>query len=128
MNQNLKQNLKQSLSHWSWTVFTTAVFGLTAAFARASVSTDSSFFHDSFFRKFSSTLAILRFLQGTTSTLTSLICNKTLELIQWSLLTPNDGIRLLTFLSISPTTGFFGLLQMFGKEPKACDRAWAVCR
>jgi hypothetical protein len=123
--------LKQSLSHWLWTVFTTAVFGLTAAFVRTSISADSYFFRGSFtFKGFSSTLAILRFLQETTSTLTGFSLHQTLELIQWSLLSQGDGMRLLTFLSICPATGFLGMLWMIVviKSPKACDRAWAGCR
>ena len=122
--------LKQGLWHWLLTVFTTAVFGLTAAFAKASISVDSYFFRKSFFfKKFGSTLAILRLLQGITSTLTGITLQQTLEMIQWSLLSRRDGMRLLTFLSISPATGFLGMFWMvvLGGH-KACDRAWSLYR
>lgn len=122
--------LRQSRWHWLLTVLTTAVFGLTASFAKTSISTDSYFFRKSFFfKKFSSTVAILRFLQGITSTLTGFTLQQTLELIQWSLLSQKDGMRLLTFLSISPATGFLGMLGMVVLGgPTVCDRAWSLCR
>lgn len=122
--------LRQSLGHWLWTVFTTAVFGLTAAFAKTSISTDSYFFRKSFFfKKFSSTLAILRLLQGITSTLTGITLQQTLEMTQWSLLSRRDGMRLLTFLSICPATGFLGMFWMIVLcGHKACDRAWSLWR
>src|SRR5437762_8965431 len=125
----MNPNLKQSLSHFFWTVITTAIFGLTAAFARASISTDSSFLRSSFFFKgFTSTLAILRFLQGATPTLTSFTVQQTLELTQWSLLSQGDGMPLLTFLSISPATGLLGMFWIIVTRSNACGRAWAVLR
>src|SRR5947207_1053156 len=119
MHSTFKQFIWPSLL----TGFTIAVFCVTAVFAEASVSVNSV----SYLKKFGSTLAILRILQGLTFTLTSLTLNPPLELIQWSLASRNNGLRLLTFLSISPTTGVLGMLGMvFRENPKACDRAWAA--
>lgn len=121
MHSTLKQSFWPSLLMG----LTIAVFSVTASFAKAAISTDSV----SYLQKFSSTLAILRVLQGITSTLTNVALNQILELIQWSLVSRNNGLRLLTFLSISPTTGVLGMLGMvLRKYPRACDRAWAVCR
>lgn len=121
----MRSIIKQSFWQYGLTVLTTAVFIITAVFSQNSTSVSSI----SFLKKFSSTLAVLRILQGFTSALTTLALNQTLESIQWSLVSQENGLRLLNFLSISPTTGIVGMLKMaFLGKRQPSDQVWTIGR
>ncbi|KAH0834433.1 hypothetical protein FOPE_03614 [Fonsecaea pedrosoi] len=95
--------VKDKFFHFVLTAVTTAFFTMTALFGAYSTSATSI---SLVVKRFSSAIAILRILQSLTSASTSFLLNYTLEVIQWTLCSRRDGLRLLSFLSISPTTGF----------------------
>ncbi|KIW81980.1 hypothetical protein Z517_05006 [Fonsecaea pedrosoi CBS 271.37] len=95
--------VKDKLFHFVLTAVTTAFFIMTALFGSYSTSATSI---SLVVKRFSSAIAVLRILQSLTSASTSFLLNYTLEVIQWTLCSRRDGLRLLSFLSISPTTGF----------------------
>jgi hypothetical protein len=124
----MKSKFGQIVSDIFCVALATTIFALTAAFAKASISVDSTS-APRHILGFSSTLAVLRVLQGITSTVTALVLGQTLELLQWTLSSRESGLRLLSLLSISPTTGILGMLEIIRRRaPKAADRFWALLR
>lgn len=78
---------------------------------------------------FSSTVVILRVLQGLTSTLTAIVIDQSFEGVQWMLASHDSGVELLNFVRLSPATGIFGLIKLLFRGVRhQSDRAWAVLR
>lgn len=65
---------------------------------------------------FSDTVTVLRVVQGVASWTTLCAVSASLELVVWALASSKCGSRVLTLLSLSPTTGFLGVSRL------ACSR------
>lgn len=77
----------------------------------------------------SSTLAILRLLEGLLSLCANLVLTKTFETLQWTLSNRPEGLSLLSLLGLSPTSGYFGTLALtFGKYSSFSNRIAAGSR
>ena len=126
------------------TVLSSALFGITAWFTQATFSTTTanaagggSGGSGSAKRmlgrllkvQFGSSLAILRVLQGLLSTTTTMGLMKVFELIQWALTGRHQGLRCLSLLSLSPSTGLKGTLGIiFSRQARFADRLWGSMR
>lgn len=112
----------------------TALFAVTAWFATSTFSgkpgNQANHILQSHLKiSFSSTVTVLRVLQGLTSTFTAAAVAQSFEGIQWTLASRDRGVRLLSFLGLSPTTGIFGAVKLvFGRKEQQSDRAWAASR
>jgi hypothetical protein len=112
----------------------TALFAVTAWFAASTFSgkpgNQANHILQSHLKiSFSSTVTVLRVLQGLTSTFTAAAVAQSFEGIQWTLASRDHGLRLLSFLGLSPTTGIFGAIKLvFGRKEQRSDRAWAASR
>jgi hypothetical protein len=115
-------------------VLSTFLFALTAWFAASTFSGKperqaNRLFQSHFAMSFGSTVVILRVIQGLTSTLTAIAVSQAYESMQWMLTCREEGIQLLSFLSLSPSTGIWGVVKLgFGKSAQLRDRAFAVLR
>ncbi|GAB7354876.1 hypothetical protein MBLNU459_g5518t1 [Dothideomycetes sp. NU459] len=113
---------------------TTALFALTAWFAASTFqgkpgNQANHILQTHLKLSFSSTVVILRVLQGLTSALTAAAVAQSFEGIEWALASRDRGVRLLSFLGISPTTGIIGAVKLlFGDQVRPSDRMWAVSR
>ena len=115
-------------------IASTTLFAVTAWFAASTFSSRpkdqanhivQSHLHVSF----SSTVTVLRVLQGLTSTFTAAAVAQTFEEIQWTLASRDRGLRLLSFLGFSPSTGIFGAVKLvFGRKEQLSDRGSATSR
>jgi len=116
------------------TVSATTLFALTAWFSASTFSDHPTrqathLLQSRLELSFSSTVVTLRVLQGLTSALTALAVAQTCENIQWILASRTDGMRLLSFLGLSPSAGLWGAAQMvFRKRHQMQDRAVAGLR
>jgi len=126
----MKSPFRQSLFHVFCTVLATVVFAITSWFAQATFSTaEGTNILNAIHISFGSTIAVLRFLQGLTSTCITILLNQALERVQWSLAGSQYGIRLLSLLSLSPATSLYGILGIaFGRRASFLDRVWALLR
>jgi hypothetical protein len=112
----------------------TALFAVTAWFAASTFSdkpeNQANYIFQSHFKiSFSSTVTVLRVLQGLTSISTAAAVAGSFEQMQWTLASRDRGLRLLSFLGLSPTTGIFGTVKLvFGRKEQNSDRAWAAFR
>ena len=112
----------------------TALFAVTAWFAASTFSdkpgNQADYIFQSHFKiSFSSTVTVLRVLQGLTSISTAAAVAGSFERMQWTLASRDRGLRLLSFLGLSPTTGIFGTVKLvFGRKEQNSDRAWAAFR
>lgn len=131
--------IPKSLSIWrlarsSLTLLSTLLFAITAWFAASTFAEDPRSQADHIFQSwlqisFGSTVIILRVLQGLTSTMTALAVSQAQESIQWMLVNRHEGLRLISFLGLSPSTGVWGFIQLcFGRRLQFGDRAFAVLR
>ena len=78
---------------------------------------------------FSLTVTVLRVLQGLTSTFTAAAVAQSFEGLQWTLASRDCGVRLLSFLGLSPSTGILGAIKLvIGKKEQQVDRAWAASK
>jgi hypothetical protein len=93
-----------------WTILASISFAITAWFVRATFSAARlATMQETIHISLSNTLGILRTLQEVTSVLTGFVLNQTFETIEWSLASGDGGIRVLSFLSLSPTTSLLGV-------------------
>lgn len=77
----------------------------------------------------SSTLTILRLLEGLLSLCASSVLSAALENLQWTLSSTKKGLRVLTFLGLSPTSGFWGALTLsFSRNARFPDRLASAVR
>lgn len=77
----------------------------------------------------SSTLAILRLLEGLLSLCVATAISKSFEIVQWSLLARNEGLPALLHLGLSPITGLWGTLALIsGKKSSGAARLASVAR
>lgn len=112
----------------------TALFAATTWFAASSLSNDPTsqanlMFQSYFDISFSSTVTILRILRGLTSFLGTLTVSQVCEGIQWTLASHEKGIRLLSYLELSPSTGLLGVLALaVGKTRYWSVRLFAILR
>lgn len=95
----------------------TALFAATTWFAASSLSNNPTsqanlMFQSYFDISFSSTVTILRILQGWTSFLGTLKVSQACEWIQWTLASHEKGIQLLSNLGLLPSTGLLGVLAL----------------
>jgi len=120
--------------HWQtilWTVLASISFAFTAWFARATFSMDRvTTLQKILHLSLANTLGTLRALQEVTSVLTGFMINRTFEVIEWSLVSGSGGMRVLSFLTLSPTTSLLGVAGVaFGQRGgRISDRLWAVFR
>jgi hypothetical protein len=78
---------------------------------------------------FSSGLALLRSLQGITSTLTTALVAQSLEITEWTCIKRKSGTRLVTVLSLSPSTSLCGLLTLALRGTSNLNaRFWSISR
>jgi hypothetical protein len=129
----MKSPFRHSLFHVFCTVLVTVVFAVTSWFAQATFSANSTAEATNILNaihiSFGSTIAVLRFLQGLTSTCIIIVLNQAFERIQWSLASSEYGIRLLSLLSLSPATSLYGIFGIaFGRRASILDRIWALLR
>ncbi|KAF2659788.1 hypothetical protein K491DRAFT_622242 [Lophiostoma macrostomum CBS 122681] len=122
----------------SWLFFTivvaTALFAVTAWFAQsaftpaAAVSASNALAH-MFKVDTGDALAILRVMQGITSTCTTMGMTVAFELTQWALAGRPEGIPFMRFLGIAPTTTFVGILAIvMSRVTDLVDRLWSILR
>jgi len=119
--------------HWKtllWTLLASVSFAFTAWFARATFSMDrANAMEKALHLSLGNTLGTLRALQEVTSVLTGFMINQTFEVIEWSLLSGRSGMRVLSFLTLSPTTSLLGVAGVaFDKRGGVSDRLWAIFR
>jgi hypothetical protein len=129
----MKSAFRHSLFHVFCTVLVTVVFAVTSWFAQATFSANSTTeainILNGIHISFGSTIAVLRFLQGLTSTCIIIVLNQAFERVQWSLASSKYGIRLLSLLSLSPATSLYGIFGIaFGRSASILDRIWALLR
>ena len=123
-----------SKSQLALAVTPTALFAITAWFAASTFSDEprdqANHILQSLLKvSFSSTVTILRILQGLTSTLTAAAVARSFEGIQWTLASRDTGIRSLSFLGLSPSTSIIGAAKLvYGKKEQQSDRAWAASK
>ena len=78
---------------------------------------------------FTNTIVILRVLQSLTLAATAVTVSQAYEGTQWTLATRDMGLRLHSFLSLSPSTGLWGVVQLsLVKKQKLSDRIFAILR
>ncbi|KAF2464867.1 uncharacterized protein BDR25DRAFT_318859 [Lindgomyces ingoldianus] len=115
-----KSILNQNALHLLSLLLLTSLFAITIWFSQLTFPTNDerkSSDHQHQTRvPFSSALTVLRFLQGLTSTCTTFVLLQTFEMLEWTLASRNGGLMLLNFLSLSPTTGFLGILWLLLKK------------
>lgn len=128
---------RSNLLHFTVILLLTISFVVTAWFSQLTfvIGNSASFNGRASLRlPFSSGIAVLRFLQAVTSTLTTGALAQTLEILQWTLALKSKRnrtrrLQLLTALSIAPSTGILGLFKYLYKcSPKKLRREWAVLR
>ena len=123
-----------SKSQLALAIAPTALFAVTAWFAASTFSDEpgnqANHILQSLLKlSFSSTVTVLRILQGLTSTLTAAAVARSFEGIQWTLASRDGGIRILSFLGLSPSTGIIGAAKLvYGKKEQQSDRAWAASK
>jgi hypothetical protein len=134
MSQHQTTEIKSGWrQHWTyvlWTALASASFAVTAWFARTTLSAAQvAAVQHIFGLSLSDTLGILRTLQEVTSVLSGFMLNRTFEVIEWTLVSRDGGIRALSFLTLSPTTSLFGVVGVgFGLRGRVTDRMWAIFR
>ena len=75
------------------------------------------------------TLAVLRVLQGLLAALVTISLSRALLFLQWSLICRPRGLSYLSLLSLSGSTGHWGMLRiLFGLGSGLSTRAFAVMR
>ena len=122
------------ISRLALAIASTTLFAVTVWFAASTFSGKpgdqaNHIFQSHLKISFSSTVTILRILQGLTSTFTAAAVAQTFEGIQWTLASRGGGLRLLSFLGLSPSTGIFGAVKLvFGRTEQLSDRASATLR
>lgn len=83
----------------------------------------------SFHLSTSSTLTILRLLQGLLSTCSVFVLLQAFELLTWASISRNSGSRILHLLGLSPTTGILGTCSIgLSKHAKWVDRGSAILK
>lgn len=97
------------LTSWLSSTFDLNPSEQAARLAENLIQTDNQYF--------SETVKILRVVQGVASWNTLCAVSASLELVGWALASSKSGSRILTLLSLSPTTGFLGVARL------ACTRA-----
>jgi hypothetical protein len=77
----------------------------------------------------SSMLAVLRLSQGVLSLLTTLALDSVFLILQWNKMDNFQGSSFITFLSISPSTNFLGLVSILRSgSARASTKLWALSR
>lgn len=123
----ITKHMSGNYLHLGHVVINTALFAVTIWFSRlAFLVEDGSqaipHLH------FGSGLAILRFLQGVTSTYTTFSVANTFEVLEWTVV-KSFGVLLPTFLALSPTTSLLGLLMLLiSCRTKSIDKSLSVLR
>jgi hypothetical protein len=122
----------------SWLLFTvlisTALFAVTAWFAQAAFTpaaavSASNALAQMFKVDTGDALAILRVMQGFTSTFTTMGMTVAFELTQWALAGRPEGIPFMRFLGIAPTTTFVGIIAIVvSRFTGLVDRLWSILR
>jgi hypothetical protein len=111
---------------------TTAIFGVTAWYARATFFNSGSsrtrdFFRDVFHIDIADTLTVLAVLSGVLAFLLGFVADHLLDVIQWALICRPDGVEALSILAISGTTGVLGTLGLLvDKITPSGARLWAT--
>ncbi|KAM5529869.1 hypothetical protein FOXYSP1_17713 [Fusarium oxysporum f. sp. phaseoli] len=105
------------ISLTAWTTFATVAFVLTAWFASTTFAPkpgDHAGYEvqSRFNLSFANTIIILRIIQAVTSWATTSAVAASFEIAMWALASSEAGFRILTLLSLSPTTGPFGLAKL----------------
>lgn len=115
-------------------LFTSAIFVLTAWYAQATFSDETTTaFRRSLARIFKvevgSALAILRTLQGVLTTLSTIALFKAFELVQWALVGQEKGVDVLKLLGVSPSTGLLGTMGVvLNGRSRVSDKLWATAK
>ncbi|KAL3477935.1 hypothetical protein BJX99DRAFT_256904 [Aspergillus californicus] len=105
----------------------TVVFVLTAWIAQTTHSTTVTI--GRFTLDSSWTLALLSVFQGLLSTILTVVLSSLFELIHWTMTARRDGVRSISLLGLSPTTGALGSLRIiFSKRCRLVDRLWPLLR
>jgi hypothetical protein len=136
INESKQRSLSKAVNfaRLAWVTIATALFALTAWFGASTFSEQPGRQANLFLRtkldiSFSDTVVILRVLQGLTSAATAVTVSQAYEGIQWNLSSRKRGLRLHSFLSLSPSTGLWGVVQLgFAAGQQPCDRAFAILR
>jgi hypothetical protein len=122
----LPSTIGNSSSFLIVTLVTTILLCATIGFSQATFSSTgaSNIWHISF----TWSLAVLRILQGLTTSLTTFILCLGFESIQWTWI-EKTPCSLLTFLTISDSTGVMGLLRLgLNKAATRSQRLWPLLR
>lgn len=122
----LPSTIGNSSSFLTLALVTTILLCTTISFSQATFSSTgaSNIWHISFIWS----LAVLRILQGLTTSLTTYILCLGFESIQWTII-EKTPCSLLTFLTISGSTGSMGLLRLgLNKAATRSQRLWPLLR
>ncbi|KAH8690821.1 hypothetical protein BGW36DRAFT_432603 [Talaromyces proteolyticus] len=113
-----------------WTAFATVAFVLTAWFASTTFSVNPAYeIQSSFHISFADTVTILRVIQGLTSWATASAVAASFEIAMWASAAAETGSPILTLLTISPTTGIWGILSLVcSKTATGVARTWGSAR
>jgi hypothetical protein len=112
-------------------LFATTTFAVTAWFARATFSTQTSrtrdFIKNVFRVDVTDTLTILALLSGILNFLLGFVVDNVLDFIQWALICRRNGVEALSVLAVSATTGAIGNLGLLvdNLTPRSA-RSWAT--
>lgn len=129
----MKSPFRQSFYHLFCTVMASSIFAITAWFSQATFSANSNAQATNLllalYNSFGPTIAMLRLLQGLTSTAITVVLNQAFERVQWSLASSHNGVRVLSLLSLSPATTLYGLFGIaLGRRSKLVDRFWSFLK
>jgi hypothetical protein len=115
----------------SVTILATGLFIFTIWFAQATFSSVKlSSIQNAFkYVTIGNTLGILRTSQEITSVLTGYALNSAFEIVQWTWAGGNNGMPLLSFLALSPSTSVLGVTGIaLSKSSRTTDRMLSIMR
>ena len=124
---SISTRLGGNYMHLGVLVITTTLFAVTIWFSRLTFVVENGSRGISHLH-FASGLAILRILQGATSTCTTFSIAQTFEILEWTV-ARNFELLMSTFLALSPTTGVLGLLMLaVSCNTRLADKSWSLLR
>jgi hypothetical protein len=128
---HIHKPISQLTSLLSITTLATGLFVFTIWFAQATFSSVRLSSVQNAFRyvTIGNTLGILRTSQEITSVLTGFTLNSAFEIVQWTWAGGKNGMPLLSFLALSPSTSLLGVSGIaLSKTSRITDRMWSTMR
>jgi hypothetical protein len=110
---------------WLSAFLTSILLALTALYALKPDLWESDFVNSSA----SNAIFVLRALTEATAFLLAVTISSAFEIVQWLLTVRPEGIPVPEYLSLQPSTGILGLMQLTaGRKSRASTRLWSALR